>query len=82
MWRLLLPRIINRGLELKPSTETPLIRERWAWKTDTGGNMRALDGVLCQGLMARLGICRVQSEADRVMILKSSCGTRAGGTFL
>lgn len=43
--------------------------------------MRALEGVLCQGLMARLGICRVQSEADRVMVLKSSCGTRAGGTF-
>lgn len=41
--------------------------------------MRALEGVLCQGLMARLGICRVQSEADRVMVLKSSCGTRAGG---
>lgn len=44
--------------------------------------MRALEGVLCQGLMARLGICRVQSAADRVMVLKSSCGTRAGRTFL
>lgn len=43
--------------------------------------MRALEGVLCQGLMARLGICRVQSEADRVMVLKSSCGRVPEGRF-
>lgn len=45
MWRLFLLRIVNRGLELKPSTEIPLTRERWAWKTDTGGDMRALEDV-------------------------------------
>lgn len=82
MWRLLLLRIITKKLELEHSTETPLIREGWAWKTDTRGHMKALEGVLCQGLRAKLGICRVQSEENGVMVLKSSCGTRVGGTFL